>query len=194
MCFQTATSPSPTFGKWRSGVSTGFLRETKLLKIHFYPLDSWNDSLLSCRGCPFLFITSRSCCVTTVTDRKGRSVILSIITKRLSKNLRMFRWRCVSCSAADACIPAGNQMHDLVFISWVFLTYLPISPTYSQLIAHTVAPMHPLIVRLWLAAGHLIPTLPEAESLERKLTISSSLFAGICAPKDGQRTDSEFVL
>lgn len=42
-----------------------------------------------------------------------------------------------------------------------YLAYLLIAPTYSQLIARTVAPLHPLTVHVWLAAGHLMPTLPE---------------------------------
>lgn len=76
--------------------------------------------------------------------------------------------------AADACIPPGNLTHDLVCISPVVLTFQLIAPTYSQLIAHSVARLHPLTVRVRLAAGH--PRYGSREFRGEVKTISSSLF------------------
>lgn len=123
-------------------------------------------------------------------------MILSIVTKSISKNFLL-----VLCNVqrqswgADACIPPSNLTHDLVCISPVILTYRLISPTYSQLIAHTVARLHPLTVRVWLAAGHLIPTLPEQGVLEEEVKLSlSSLSAGMCASKSRRREEKELLV
>lgn len=141
-------------------------------------LRGFQDFLLSCRGCLLLLIASRSCFVTTVTDdrkkkRRESGVCLFLpeaglwflctTTERISKNCWLARCNVQRQSwAADARFPPGYLTHDLVCISAAFSCT---SAHFTHLLTadrtHTVAQLHPLTVRVWLAAGQLIPTLLE---------------------------------
>lgn len=84
------------------------------------------------------------------------------VTKRMSKNFslapyivqrQLSRW--------SACPSWWSDAWSCVHLPGHFFSfaYQLTSPTYSQLIAHTVIRLHPLTVRVWLAVCHLMPTL-----------------------------------
>lgn len=108
--------------------------------------------------------------------KRNWPVILSILTKRISKNVLLALSDVQRQSwAADACIPPGNLTHDLLCISPV-LTYQIISPTYSQLIAHSVARLAPTYCTCVTGCRPPHTHATRAGSLEGKLKRSFLLF------------------
>lgn len=152
--------------------STGVLWNTQTFLKLQKQIFLWTSagSLLSCTGCLLLFSASRSSFVTTVTDkisfffsfRRLLSECEHPVTKRMSKNFslalyivqrQLSRW--------SACPSWWSDAWSCVHLPGHFFSfaYQLTSPTYSQLIAHTVIRLHPLTVRVWLAVCHLMPTL-----------------------------------